>query len=73
MHPVNSGSVPGTIGRVPETIGRVSETVGSVSGTIVRVSETIALIQSNLVPRTCLTDQLDMSDGLRLDNLSWRS
>jgi hypothetical protein len=34
---------------------------------IIRVSH---LIELNLLPRTCFTDGLDMSDGLRLDNLS---
>jgi hypothetical protein len=28
------------------------------------------LIEPNLVPQTCLTDGADMSDSLRLDNLS---
>jgi hypothetical protein len=28
------------------------------------------LIELNLIPRTCLIDGADMSDGLRLDNLS---
>jgi hypothetical protein len=43
MHPVNSGSAPGTIGRVPRIIGRVPRTIywataiiGWVPGTIAR-------------------------------------
>jgi hypothetical protein len=28
------------------------------------------LIEPNLIPQTCLTDGSDMSNGLRLDNLS---
>jgi hypothetical protein len=43
MHPINSGSVPGTIARVPKTIDRVPRT-------IVRLSGIIAPIQPNLVP-----------------------
>jgi hypothetical protein len=31
------------------------------------------LIQSNLIPRICLTDGSDMFDGLRLDNLLSRA
>jgi hypothetical protein len=87
MHHVNFRSVPGTIvqvlgtihrvaetiGRVPEIIGRVPITIGRVLRTIIRISGTIALIQPNLIHRSCLTDRSNMSDGLRLNNLSWRS
>jgi hypothetical protein len=68
---VAEGSIlSGIIVRVPRTLCRVPRTIGRVPRTIVRVSRTIALIQPNLVPRICLTDRSDMSDGLRLDNLS---
>jgi hypothetical protein len=30
------------------------------------------LIEPNLVPQTCFTDGLDMSDRPRLDNLSYK-
>jgi hypothetical protein len=33
-------------------------------------SEVARLIEPNLIPQTCSTDGSDMSDGLRLDNLS---
>jgi hypothetical protein len=56
--------VPATVGRVPGTVGRRR---GRLLRSIIHVSR---LIEPNLVPQTCFIDGSDISNGLRLDNLS---
>jgi hypothetical protein len=72
------------MGRVPSRTLQVGrrreEIVGELFGSLPTGREKInngvkaysgsRLIQPNLVPWTCLMDGSDMSDGLRLDNLS---
>jgi hypothetical protein len=73
-----TGRVHATIGRVSEMIGRVLETISRVPGTVSRrgvrlpwsIIHVSRLIAPNLLPQTCFTDESDMSDGPRLDNLS---
>jgi hypothetical protein len=53
-----------TIGRVPRIFCRVR---GGLPRSIIHISR---LIEPNLVPWTCFTDRSEISDGLRLDNVS---
>jgi hypothetical protein len=57
--------VPATVGRVPTTVGRVPLIVGRRRGRLPHSTILVShLIESNLVPRTCFTNGLDMSGGL---------
>jgi hypothetical protein len=64
------GQVPGIVGQVPRIVGRVPVIVGKRRGRLSRsIIHASHLIEPYLVPQTYFTDGLEMSDGLRLDNL----